>query len=320
MKATYRNGKGSADHNDRKYLTASEQDKNEVISKWQLFSECDSFRDNEIKAYEQLFGEWLKGVNDRKRKDGHPEKCKTISDLVGKPNESKKKGRYEPTESLLQIGKDGEEVDEDIFRACVDEFIGITSQLYGSNMQWLDIAIHFENSSVGHAHCRRVWFAYDENGNMYPAKKDALRQLGFEVRTDDDRYNNATTRQTEEERQLWYDICKAHGLEIDTEPNKDNTKHLSIKDYKKKRQEELAQAKKDIDKNYSKALEEFEKEQAEKLKNGKKAIEQEYDNKFKEFATTQYRKLESKKKSYKETLEDVGFNSNVNTLIENVSR
>lgn len=243
MKATMRIGKGSADHNDRKYLSATEQDKNEIISQWQLFKECDSFRENELKAYEQLFGEWLKGVNDRKIKDRHPEKCKTMEDILGKPNQDKKRTQYEPAETILQIGKNGEQVDEAVFRDCVNEFIGRTRDLYGTHMEWLDIAVHKENSSVLHAHARRVWYAYDKDGCAYPAKKEALHQLGqenaelleqgFEIRKDDDRYNNATTRQTAAERALWYDICKAHGIQLEEEPDLDNIKHLHPKEYSK---------------------------------------------------------------------------------------
>lgn len=266
MKATYRNGKGSAAHNDRKYLSATKEEESEVVSKWQLFKECDTFHENELKAYEQLFGEWLKGVNDRKIKDGHPDRCKTMAEILGKPNEEKKRGKFEPVETILQIGKDGEEVDEAVFRACVNEFIGKTQQIYGNHMQWLDFAVHQEESSVLHAHGRRVWYAIDEMGCAYPAKKEALVQLGqeneelraagFEVRPDDDRYSNATTRQTEAERQLWYDICKSHGIDLDTEPDKTNTKHLSVKEYKYKAEQETKEAIKQIDANKKKQIEE----------------------------------------------------------------
>lgn len=256
MKATYRNGKGSADHNDRNYLSATEADKEEVISKWQLFKECNSFRENEIKAYEQLYGEWLKNRNDKLIKEGHPERCMTIADLVGKPNESKKKGRYEPIETILQLGKDGDNIPDETLRACVNEFVGKTSQLYGSHMQWLDIAVHKENSSVAHAQLRRTWFAYDENGCIYPAKKEALKQLGFDVLETDDRYNNATTRHSEAERELWYSICKEHGIDLDTEPDKTNTKHLSVREYKYKAEQETKEAIKQIDANKKKQIEE----------------------------------------------------------------
>lgn len=247
MKATYRNGKGSANHNDRKYLSATEQDKEEIVSKWQLFKECDSFRENEIKAYEELYGEWLKNRNDKLIKDGHEERCKTVEDLVGKPNEEKRKGRYEVNETILQIGKDGEEVSDEVLRACVNRFMGETRKRYGTNMEWLDVAVHRENSSVVHAHLRRTWLAYDEEGRAYPAKKEALRALGFDVLETDDRFNNATTRHSEAERELWYEICKEYGIDLDTEADKDNTKHLSITEYKKLKSEELSQDKKDFD-------------------------------------------------------------------------
>lgn len=295
MKATMRNGKGSAMHNDRNYLSATEQEKNEIVSKWQLFKECDSFHENEVKAYEELFGDWLQSVNERKIKDRHPEKCKTMEDIVGKPNESKTRGKYEPVETILQIGKDGEEVSIEVLRACVNQFVGMTQQRYGSNMQWLDIAIHEENSSVAHAHLRRTWFALDEEGRVYPAKKEALKALGFDVLETDDRYNNATTRQTEEERQLWYEICREHGIELNTETDKDNTKHLNIKDYKKKKIEELEQDKKAIDKIADIEKNNYRDKVNKQLEQDKKAVDEKASKIMQDYRTDINKYVEKRK-------------------------
>ena len=319
MKATYRNGKGSADHNDRKYISATEQDKEEIISKWQLFGECDSFRDNEIKAYEQLYGEWLKNRNDTLIKEGHPERCKTVEDLVGKPNEEKRKGRYEVNETILQIGKDGEEVDDDTLRACVNHFMSETRRRYGGHMEWLDVAVHRENSSVVHAHLRRTWFAYDEEGRAYPAKKEALKALGFEVRADDDKYNNATTRHSEAERELWYETCKEFGIDLDTEPDKTNTKHLSVKDYKYKKEQETKEAMKKVDNENEQKLENYRNEAQAKYAADCKAVDQDFDNRYADYVQKQGKNLTQRKVDYKQKLNDLGLNGYDTIKIDDLS-
>lgn len=232
MKATLRNGKGSAMHNDRTYQNATEQDKKEIIGIKKLYDECTTIHENELKAYNLLYGDWLKNQNEKYTKARHKEKVKTMEQILGGTNLQKTKSRYEPTETILQIGKDGEEIPNKLFFKCINDYIKQLKQKYGSNMEILDITVHKEESSVLHAHLRRTWYEVDENGIKRPNKKGALQQLGFEIGKNT-RFDNATIRQTAEERELWYEVLELNGLRIDKVADLDNAEHQAPKEYKR---------------------------------------------------------------------------------------
>lgn len=232
MKATMRNGKGSAYHNDRTYENATAEEKEEVKYTKTVIKDCKNFHECELKAYRILYSNWLKKRNEKYEQRRQYKNIKNMEEILGGTNQTKTKGRYEPTETILQIGKDGEQIPLEIFESCVEDFLKKINKKYQSNMVLLDYAIHLENSSVPHAHVRRTWFAHDKDGNKEPNKKGALKELGFDV-SNSDRYNNATVKQTEEERQIWYETLKEHGLYIDTVADLDNAEHFDTKEYKR---------------------------------------------------------------------------------------
>lgn len=235
MKATLRNGKGSADHNDRNYENATQEKKEEVLMKWQCQPRSETFRENELWAYNYLFNDWLNQKNEKYKVSGHKEDVRTMEQILGGTNKNKTKSRFEPEETILQIGKNGEHIPFDVFKACVTDFLKEICKIYGENMQILDFAIHQEESSVCHCHLRRVWIAIDENGQKRPAKKEALKQLGYELPEGikEDRYHNLSIIQTAEERSLWYDILRQHDINIDEIPDLDNAEHHTTKEYKR---------------------------------------------------------------------------------------
>ena len=242
MKATMRNGKGSAYHNDRTYENATVKEKEEVKYTKTAVKNCENFHDAELQAYKLLYGNWLKKRNEKYEQRRQYKNIKDMDDILGGTNQTKTKGRYEPVETILQIGKDGDNIPLETFQKCITEFVHRIQRKYRSNMLVLDVAIHTENSSVPHAHIRRTWFAHDKDGDFEPSKKGALKELGFDV-NNSDRYNNATVKQTEEERQIWYELLKEHGFNIDTIADLDNTEHFTTKEYKrikKAKEEEIA--------------------------------------------------------------------------------
>ena len=232
IKATFRNGKGSSVHNDRSYETATTKEKNEIRGTVCIYKGM-TFHEAELKFYNEKFGKWLQEKNSVYERNRHKENIKTMEEIV-RPNK-KQKQQYEPTETILQIGKDGETIPYEVFKACINDYMKKIIEKYGKNMTILDLAIHKEESSVYHAHLRRVWYAHDKNGNLYPAKDKALEELGIELPHPEkkkDRYNNRTITQTEEERQIWYDVLLEHGIVVDRVADIDNADHLTTKEYK----------------------------------------------------------------------------------------
>lgn len=241
IKATFQNGKGSARHNDRTYEKATEEEKEEVILSWKQYSDAKDFQESELKFFETAYGKWLEDQNAKFKKLGQKDRIKEMADILGKPNLLKKKGRYEPTETILQIGRADQEINGsyDTLKACVFDYIKAIQKKYGANMRILDFAIHKEDAY--HVHIRRSWFIpyYDKDGvqvGFKPAKDEALQALGFELpdpTKKKDRYNNRTMVQTNEERELWYDILQEHGIIVDREANKEEADKLSRRKAKK---------------------------------------------------------------------------------------
>lgn len=233
IKASFINGKGSSVHNDRSYETATTKEKNEVRGKVCIYKGM-TFHEAELKFYNEKFSDWLKAKNAIYERNRHKENIKTMEEIV-RPNK-KQKQQYEPTETILQIGKDGENISYEVFKACINDYMKKIIEKYGKNMTILDLAIHKEESSVYHAHLRRVWYAHDKNGNLYPAKDKALEELGIELPHPEkkkDRYNNRTITQTEEERQIWYDVLLEHGIVVDRVADIDNAEHHTMKEWKR---------------------------------------------------------------------------------------
>ena len=253
-KATLINGKGSAFHNDRTYEGATEEQKEEIVAKMQLFKETEekknlNFYENELEYYNKNFSVWLNNENEKKRKQGNLNRIKTMEEILGKPNKGKTKGRYEPQETIYQLGNAEEQkeqkfnISDDLFKYCLAEFLTKIRKKYGKNMAILDVAIHKEDAI--HAHVRRVWFVTDKDGNKRPAKKEALRELGFYVPKEaNTKNNNETVLQTKEERQIWYDILKEHGIDLDEVPDKTRKNRLENKEY-----QETEEARKEAEQN-----------------------------------------------------------------------
>lgn len=283
IKATLINGKGSAKHNDRTYEGATEKEKEEVLFKWKRESTAETFEENEMAIYEKLYGRWLQDKNEKYLKRRQKDRVRTMKDIVGRPNLSKKKGQFEPCETIIQIGTAKQNISYDTLKACGIDYINAIQEKWGHNMCVLDFAIHKEEAY--HIHMRRTWAVpyYDENGKQVgyrPAKKEALRQLGFHVENGD-RYNNETVLQTAEERELWYDILQEHGIVVDREPDPDTRKHADTRKAKqeveywkqkadeahqqtietdreeRKKQEKLAEKTHEIEKRYRQAEEKY---------------------------------------------------------------
>lgn len=144
-KATLINGKGSAFHNDRTYEGATEEQKEEIVAKMQLFKETEekknlNFYENELEYYNKNFSVWLNNENEKKRKQGNLNRIKTMEEILGKPNKGKTKGRYEPQETIYQLGNAEEQkeqkfnISDDLFKYCLAEFLTKIRKKYGKNM------------------------------------------------------------------------------------------------------------------------------------------------------------------------------------------
>ena len=271
MKAVMHNGReGSGKHNDRTFLQGkSEQDRQEMAPHidpdmtaknrtWRIGHKDKGWLSGaggDIEAaerayYKKAYSAAQDAKNARYRAQRHPERCKTTDDLyTGKLTR--------PEEQILQIGSKDEQVDPEVFRACVQDYINelnAWNRAHGKHMQILSVSVHFDETTP-HAHIRRVWEHDSKDGRTLGQDK-ALEAAGVPLPDpgkDKGRHNNRKMVFDAAMREKWLDICEAHGLQIDREPVPD-MRHKDKADYIRDRiAGELAQAQEQVDRETARA-------------------------------------------------------------------
>ena len=140
-----------------------------------------------------------------------------------------------PEEVILQVGRMGETVDRETFKAVVLDFHAQWDRwnnAVGRPAQTLNISIHCDETTP-HAHWRRVWQYRDAQGNMQIGQAQALQRAGVQMPTpagQETRYNNRKITYDAQVRRLWQSVCKSHGLDIETEPLPSH-RHRTTEDY-----------------------------------------------------------------------------------------
>ena len=218
---------GSAAHNDRSFLQGmtereradkaphirpEETRKNRT---WSIGS-GDTLKDREMTFYRERYGVALEETNRRYKRQGHPERCRTIEQVY-----TGQKTR--PEEMIIQIGDRDAGVDPDTFSRAVVEYLRrleTWNSMHGGHMHVLDVSIHLDESSP-HAHVRRVWDYTDKDGHVRLGQNKALQAAGVSLPHPDKpegRYNNRKISFDTMARGMWQDIVREHGFEVETEP------------------------------------------------------------------------------------------------------
>lgn len=193
---------------------------------------CDSYNaiEYEKRRYKELFGESLEARNERYRQQRHKERCRDIESLYRDPKKC-------PFEMILQVGKanDGmsHEQRAELSKKINIEFIKEMHKRYGKNFIPLDLSGHYDETSI-HWHYRGI-FAYKGKDGLEPNQAKALAELGIErpdMTKPVGKRNNPLMTFTEQARELYYQICERHGLEIDREVRNPSQKHKETLEYK----------------------------------------------------------------------------------------
>ena len=187
----------------------------------------DTLKERELAYYRHTFGDALDAKNTRYRQQRHPERCRTIEQVY-----TGRKTR--PEEVILQVGKMGDTIDRETFKALIMDFMrqwNAWNDKIGRPAQTLDVSIHYDETTP-HAHWRRVWQYRDNCGYMQIGQEQALRRAGVQMPAPgaENRYNNRKITYDAQVRKLWQSVCRAHGLNIETEPLPSH-KHKSTEDY-----------------------------------------------------------------------------------------
>ena len=227
--------KASADHNDRNFDLEKaphiDSEKTKLNEVWACVPGV-SFEEAELKFYENRYNESLEQQNARHKARRQYKRIKTMKDVLDGPN-------TRPDETILQIGnaKNNKDVTPEDFAECVSKYIArlrVWSEQNGGHVHLLDYAMHFDEASP-HAHLRMVYDYTDADGVVHIGQEHALEQAGFELPDPSKkvgRYNNRKIQFSTMCREMWADICEAHGYEIDRTPDPEHQNHLSVQEWK----------------------------------------------------------------------------------------
>lgn len=240
LRASQHSGReGSGRHNDRSFLTGRSADwirehadhidpsrtsDNQVYT-WDGQTDIER---SERAWYDRTYGQAQEKTNSRYIREGHPDRCKTTDDLYdGKLTR--------PEEMILQVGNRDVRADDQAFVDALNDYLNRLdewNQAHGDHMTILSMALHVDETTP-HVHIRRVWDYQDRDGLTRLGQSKALEQAGVELPDPSKpvgRYNNRKMTFDREARAMWHEACRAHGLEIETEPVPDR-RHQDKADY-----------------------------------------------------------------------------------------
>lgn len=220
-----RNGQNHIDHDRTKENLLFRLENGRMVR-------CDSYNaiEYEKRRYKELFEDSLEARNERYRQQRHKERCRDIESLYRDPKKC-------PFEMILQVGKSDDGISHEqkaeLSKKINVEFIKEMHKRYGKNFIPLDLSGHYDETSI-HWHYRAVFVCKGKDG-LEPNQSKALAELGIErpdLEKPVGKRNNPLMTFTEEARELYYQICERHGLEIDREVKNRSQKHKETLEYK----------------------------------------------------------------------------------------
>lgn len=240
LRASQHSGReGSGRHNDRSFLAGRSADwirehadhidpsrtsDNQVYT-WDGQTDIER---SERAWYDRTYGPAQEKINARYIRERHPDRCKTTDDLYN--------GKLtRPEEMILQVGNRDVRADDQAFVEALNDYLGRLNewnQAHGDHMTILSMALHMDETTP-HVHIRRVWDYQDRDGLTRLGQNKALEQAGVELPDPSKpvgRYNNRKMTFDHAARAMWHEACRAHGLEIETEPVPDR-RHQGKADY-----------------------------------------------------------------------------------------
>ena len=211
-----------AKHNDRNFDTAKAQNIDSSRSAENQYWHCYAgvapdltFEAAELRFYEENFGKRLEKINAKHLANRHPERCKTME-------EWKKVRQYAPEEITIQIGKTEEHASKQQLVECFNEFwkrILEWNREHGMPFRTLSRALHMDEA-VPHIQIRRVW-VYQDGEELRLGQEKALKAAGLNLpdpSRPEGRRNNRKMVFDRWCRELWLDICKEKGLDLERDP------------------------------------------------------------------------------------------------------
>lgn len=172
--------------------------------------EYPSFPQTELSYYESNYRNYVDGQNTRNVKGGHSGRNRGVEDLLTDR-------RTCPEETIFQIGKEGGAVNAEELSGIFTEYSTEFEKRFGSNVHMLDWALHMDETTP-HIHERHVFDVVNRYGEREPKQEKALEALGIPLPQPDrkpGKFNNRKMSFDALCREMLFDICKQHGIEIE---------------------------------------------------------------------------------------------------------
>lgn len=254
MRATRHNGRAgkhgayNPKHNDRDFDVEHADHIDTVRAEGNVYWDCyqgyclpgsgqeRQFTFSEIEKiyYQEHYGDHIDAQNERNEAARHPERNRSAEDVL-------KNTKTCPEETILQLGNIDGTIPASTFAQISAEYFEEFEKRFGSHIHILDWALHLDETTP-HIHERHVFDAENRYGEICPQQDKALEELGFELPDPEKpkgRYNNRKMSFDAECRNIFLEICKKHGIEVEMEPVYGGVSYLEKADYivKKLREE-----------------------------------------------------------------------------------
>lgn len=236
MKASNINGRidKAGKHNDRNFDVSRashiDPEKTKENKYWVYTGKDDrTFNQIELAFYKEHFSDHLKAQNRVYRERRQKGRMKDAEYY-------RSSERTRPEDKILQIGNVEEHVSGEELWACALEYQKRFNERYGRNCMILDMALHMDEATP-HVHVRRVWIGHDRDGNECVGQEKALTELGVmppDTERPTGRYNNRKMTFTYEDQEMFREIARERGIEIE-EPTHKKQRHLTPVQYQKQR-------------------------------------------------------------------------------------
>lgn len=237
---TGKSGVFSARHNDRNFDISKADhinpDKCSENVYWHLYQSENpemTFREAEMRFYQEHFSQALNSQNQRYMAQRHRDKCRTMDDIYRSPQTC-------PEEAIFMIGnKDSAVTPEQLLEVYRD--YSAERKKNFPNIIVLDYALHADEAGGIHIHERFAWTAHNRDREEIPSQSKALTEMGISRPHPDrpkSRYNNAKMTYSQFCREFALSACRSHGIDIETEPQEASKTGLSLLEYKRQREQE----------------------------------------------------------------------------------
>lgn len=208
-------------HNDRNFDSSKADNINPDLSYLNIYENVYNdpnmtFSDVELRFYQENFGEQLERTNERYRKNGHPERCKDMTDWM-------RAKRNAPEETVMQIGSIEASVSREQLWECYQDYqqrLDRWNLDHGCPMTILDTALHCDEA-VPHVQSRRVWHYRTPDGELRLGQEKALEAAGVPLPDPSKapgRHNNRKQTFDMITRSMWLDVIQEHHIDVEREP------------------------------------------------------------------------------------------------------